>query len=367
MAKKMEHDRSQATKQDVYNAAQLLRPLQWLNKILDALIQILKSQHKFGAPVSPGTKALVTLCKEFKHRAIFEGFDGWFPEGESEFIDLYYALEEINLELAAARKLAHNKDECRARLGRAHELKHELIRDHFPDFLSDTFVSWYRAFDRIDQTIERLIEELRLSWQNLTQEDLEKIIRKLKRQIRALGNGGDDAALKIDLDFMRGHIEFLLDQVRSGDWQIDRTKQRKKIIKSLRRLRKRKHNLIGSYGEYGGTSFLDWYKALFNIDLHITNAADLWFNGQYLPEWDPETVIRIIKRAEVGKSRFVRLFPEYLNESLEFWYEHLYKMDLYLDLAGDLLELGHVEDALKALNKVRRNKHTMEKKLNKMH
>lgn len=180
------------------------------------------------------------------------------------------------------------------------------------------------------------------------------------------GEGGQDDEIRVDLDFMRAAGRFLLDQVRSGDWDVDRFEDRARIRRILRRLRGRKRNIIRRLGSFGGNSAYDWYKRLFDIDFHIDNAADAWQHGQLLPEWDSDLAIRIIKRAERAKLRFVRLFPLYLGMPLVWWYDHLYRMDMQLDLARDLLQAGQIAGALEALKKVRRHKHAMEEILNDM-
>lgn len=353
---------------EAYQAKQFIRPLQWLNKFLDALIQVLESQIKFGAPVTPGTKNLVTLLIEYKKRAIREGFENWFPEGDFHFSNLYWYLESINKKLSSAKKLSHDREACQASLGQAEKSKHDLIEMLFPRFLNVPFINWFRRLYLVDHLIERLDAAVRTS--NISQKELIALLRTLRFSLDALlgvalnaddDDWGDD--VRSDCENMLERCKFLLGVVRRGDWHVDKLEDRRKIRRVLGQLKRQKHRMIRRLGDYAGKSILDLYKELFAIDFHINNAADLWVNGRILPKWDPDEVIKIIRKAERAKLRFVSLLPNYLGVNLAWYYDHLYQMDVQLDLAKDLLEVGQIVDALKALRKVRQHKHAIEEVL----
>lgn len=352
-------------------AKEFQRPLSWLNRILEGLIQVLESQLRHGAPITPGTTDLIALLKRYKKRAILEGFMDYFPESDYYFVTYYRYLESINRHLSKAKTLAHDRRACQAELTKAGTAK-KHIPQLFLDYMGIEFHVWYHGYYAVDKILERTDEAVK--FHRLTQKELKDMIWDL---LIALGHlidstagediwesqGDVDEDLRIDLKNMRIRLRFLLEQIESGDWDVDDTDDQARIRRILREVRTIKHRSIRRLGDYGGKSLLDWYKALFNLDYIIDNATDLWVNGKMLPEWDPEIVKGMIRRAQLAKYSFIRLFPDFLGRSLLWFYKELYLMDLHLDIAKDMMDAGQLRDAIRELRHVRIHKHRIERVL----
>jgi hypothetical protein len=369
MAKQAERKKQPVSRArgETEQAKNFLRPLQWLNRVLDALIEILESQLRSGAPVTPGTVNLLELIVEFKKRAMREGFEEWFPEQQERFIDWYLAWEKIDRELLRARSLAANREACQAALGRAERAKLDMLK-LFPKFLGVYLHKWFNPLYGLDKLIERLLSEV--VNETISQRELRRKVRLLRYYVDWLkgiaedaDDGGEGDEIRDTIDNMMERCRFLIREVFSGRWQIGNAEDRDKILRILRELRSQKLRCVRRLGDFGGTPVLDYYRDLFKLDFHVDNAADLWVDGRLLPEWDPRRVIRIIRRAERAKLRLIAKFPTYLGVNLAWFYDHLFRMDLLFDRAGDLLDADQLLTAIRALRHARDHKHAIEEVL----
>ncbi|MBT8276984.1 MAG: hypothetical protein KJO39_12625 [Bacteroidia bacterium] len=345
------------------------RPLKWLNRLLDALIEILDNHLREGVPITPGTEDIIPLLKEYKMRAIREGFLGYFPESDYIFSAYYRHLEALNRRLLKAKLLAHDRRACLAELVKARDRK-QWIPNLFLDYMGIEFSTWYHGCYALDKVIERL--EDAIDNETISQDDLiEKVVDILSEYNDLRGStAGEDAwdspgdvtdDIRDDFNNMKDRIRFLLEQVRSGDWDINNDEDKAKIKRILRELRVIKHRILRHLGDFGGKSILDWYKKLYEMDIHIDNAIDMWKDGKKLTDWDPELVEIYIRMAERAKIRFLRLFPLYLGMSVSFFYKELYLMDLHMDQAKAMMDANDIRDALRELRHVRIHKHKIER------
>lgn len=349
-------------------AASFHRPLQWLNKILDALIQVIESQIRHNAPLTPGTTNLIDLLKSYKKRAILEGFMGYFPQSDYYFVTYYRYLENLNRKLLSAKLGADNRRGCQEDLEWARFHKEGIPR-LFLDYMGIEFHIWYGGCYQLNKEIERL--EDAIDHETIDQNELRDKVLDVRIAYGDLrdatagddfwdspGNVTDD--IRDDFNNIKDRLDFLSDQVNSGDWNIENAEDRAKIKRILREVRIIKYRILRHLGDYGGRPLLDWYKKLYEMDIQIDNAIDLWKDGRMLPEWDPEEARRRIRMAERAKLGFLRLFPLYLGMSLNFFYNELYLMDLHLDQAKGMLQAGQLREALRELRHVRTHKHRIE-------
>ena len=348
------------------------RPLGWMNRLLDALIQILESHLRHGAEVSPGTRNLIELIESYKKRAILEGFYGYFPESDYLFAAWFRYLEHINNELNKAKLLRNDRRACQGALGRAGFYK-KMMPNLFLPYMGIDFSTWYALYYDVDKILERLLDSI----ENDTLTDKELLNRLLDLRIavktlKELTAGDDyweaagdvDDEIRVDFDHMLDRLDFLIIQVRSGDWKASNAADRARIRTILRQVRTIKHRSIRRLGEFGGKSLLEWYLRLFEMDYLIENAIDHWEDGRMLPEWDPEWVRIMIRKIERAKIRFLRLFPPFLDMSMVFWYNEFYLMDLHLDEALKMLDAKQIRQAIRELRHVRTHKHRIERVLN---
>ena len=352
---------------DSERAGRFIRPLKWLNRVLDSLISIIEDHLVVGTPISGGTRDLIQLLIEYKKRAIREGFESWFPEGGHNFLVYYQLLENLDRELELAKKLADEKNACRVQLGKADRAKY-LLMDKFPEYLTLPFVVWFQDFYDLDKALERIDSAVKFNHASL--DDVSRAARLMKGQLNALAATANDAILNgatditpewlNDLSSSQQQLDSLLDQLANNDFDLDKPADRAAIRRVLSRVRRRKYQFIRRFGAFGDNALADWYKALFEIDYEIDNAADLWVDGQKLGDWDGDEAKKRIEEAERAKIRLIRKFPDFLDKDPYWYYIRLYKMDMSLSAAENLLRDGQDLDALIELRKVSRPKHQIE-------
>lgn len=354
---------------DKQQAENFQRPLSWLNRILDALIEIVRDHIANGSRWTLGEVQLIDLLKRYKKRAIREGFADYYPEMDHRFIVWYEHFWTLNRELEKAKSLVGEANRCKESLGKAKEVKLKMV-GMFPEFLGLPFDVWYYNLYLTDKALDRLDEAVRA--RRLTRFQLIDLLRQLRIEFRLLnmtvgdslaaGGGQEAQGMRVAVEIAIGRIEALLQAVRRGDVEPGNPAGIRRIRGVLRRVRLNKYNAIQELGFYAGVAVSEWYKELFDMDYYIDNAADSWVDGHVIP-WDPDRNRRTIEAAERAKIRFIHSFPDFLGMSLVWYYNNLYKMDAALKYARFLLILGDYEDVLEQLRKVRRSKHNIERHL----
>lgn len=345
------------------------RPLGWLNRVLDALIDITRGHIAAGDHFSVQEILMIDLLKEYKIRAIREGFADYYPEINHRFIVWYELWEKLNRDLARAKSVANDQRRCKINLGMAKETKLKMV-ELFPNLLGVRFSLWYFELSEVDNLLERLDEAVR--HRRINRFRLQDLLRELAGALRLLnevvgdalaaGAGSPAEGMRVAIEMALARIQVLIEVVQQGDVEPGNPADIRRIREILRRVRRGKYHAIVELGIHAGTSMDEWYKGLFEIDYYIDNAADSWVDGKVVP-WNPEATRRTIEAAERAKDRFIHSFPDFLGKPLIWYYNNLYKMDVSLDYAKFLMFLDDDQEVLDELRKVRRHKHNLERHL----
>ena len=159
------------------------RILGWMNRILDAIIEVLQSHFQNGDTISPGTEDLIELLKTYKKRAILRGFMGLDTGTDFYFVTFYRHLEGLDRRLAKAKRLAASPNDCKEELKRASDKKKHITTLHW-DYFGLPFSTWYKYLYDLDKKIDRLDEALK--YNRLNQDQLKGEINDLQAALASL-------------------------------------------------------------------------------------------------------------------------------------------------------------------------------------